>query len=175
VTNETVDSTWSSNQSGAQWSPDGTQIVLTIHPNATPDFGYAYTVNADGTNLRRVGTFEAEIPGYVIDDEHAAWSPDGNRIAFNRWIMGPDGSADPRPQVIVDLATGAERQASNREVNGYSGWTWSPDGSTILQVPGDGSEDAGKVIEVDPTTGQAHQLGWTAGGAASWQRTAPTN
>ena len=169
VTDQTIDSTWSSNQSGAQWSPDGKQIVLSIHPTATPDLGYAWIVNADGTGLRRVS--KIEIPGSVVDEEHTAWSPDGTKIAFARWILDADGNNEPRPLVIVDVATGAEREASNLEVNGYEGWMWSPDGTSILQVPGNGNDDARKVIEVDAETGQAHELGWTSRGAASWQRT----
>jgi WD40-like Beta Propeller Repeat len=173
VTAQTIDSTWSSNQSGPQWSPDGTQIVLTIHPNVTPDFGYAYIVNADGSDLRRVS--KVDEPGTVIDEEHAAWSPDGTKIAFNRWLNDADGNVDPRLVVIVDVATGVEVEASNREVNGNNGWSWSPDGSMILQVPGEGSDDATKVIEVDAKTGQAHELGWTAGSAPNWQRTLPAH
>ena len=173
VTDATVDSIWESNQSGAQWSPDGTQIVLTIHPKATPDFGYAWIVNADGTGLRRVSSFEAPGGGGIVDEEHTAWSPDGKKIAFGRWITYPDGSTDPRPVVIVDLATGEEREASNREVNGYHSWSWSPDGSSILQVPGGGNEHADSVIEVDATTGEARQVGWTSVGPATWQRLPP--
>jgi Tol biopolymer transport system component len=173
VTDATVDSVWEENLSGAQWSPDGSQIVLTIHPKATPLFGYAYIVNADGSGLRRVSTFESRGGGGVVDEEHTAWSPDGTRIAFGRWITYPDGASDPRPIVIVDLASGEEREASNREVNGYHSWSWSPDGTSILQVPGEGSLDAGKVIEVDAATGRSRQIGWTSAGAASWQRTVP--
>ncbi|HET9085873.1 MAG TPA: hypothetical protein VFN41_15855 [Candidatus Limnocylindrales bacterium] len=173
VTDQDLDSTWSSNQSGAQWSPDGTKIVFSVHPAATPDFGFAYVANADGTDLRRLTKFD--IPDAVIDEEHASWSPDGTRIALARWINYPDGNVDPRPVVIVDVATGHEVEASNREVNGYNGWSWSPDGSLILEVPGDGSDDAAKVMQVDAGTGQASELGWTSPNAASWQRTVPTN
>jgi len=171
VTDQKIDSTWFSNGSGAQWSPDGTRIALSIHPVATPDFGRGYIVNADGTGLQRISTFEE--PGTVIDEEHLSWSPDGTRIAFGRWINDADGNVDPSPVVIVDLASGTEVEASNREVNGYHGWTWAPDGKSILEVPGDGSDDAGKVIQVDASTGEAHELGWTSNGAASWQRISP--
>lgn len=172
VTDQDIDSTWTSNQSGVQWSPDGTQIVLSIHPDATPEFGYAYVVNADGSGLRRVSKFTLP-PGYVVDEEHASWSPDGTKIAFARWINDAEGNVDPRPVVIADVATGHEVEASNREVNGYNGWSWSPDGSVILEVPGDGSDDATKVMQVDAGTGQASELGWTSPNAATWQRTVP--
>jgi hypothetical protein len=175
VTDKTVPSVWSSNQSGAQWSPDGKRIAFSIHPPATPDFGRAYTVNADGTDLKRVSKFDK--PGYVIDDEHISWSPDGTRVAFNRWINDSDGNVDVRPVTIVDLATGTETEAANVEVNGYAGWSWSPDGSSIIQVPGDGSADPGSVIVVDAATGEARNVpGWTSvAGAANWQRTLPAS
>jgi Tol biopolymer transport system component len=176
VTAETVPSVWSSNQSGAQWSPDGKRIAMSIHPPKTPEFGRAYIVNADGTDLHRVG--RPDIPGSVIDDEHISWSPDGTRIAFARWINDSDGNIDVRPVTIVDLATGAETEAANVEVNGYGGWSWSPDGSSIIEVPGDGSADPGSVIVVDATTGEARKVpGWTsvADGAANWQRTVPAS
>lgn len=176
VTAETIPSVWSSNQSGAQWSPDGKRIALSIHPPATPDFGRAYVVNADGTGLRRVG--RADIPGSIIDDEHLAWSPDGTRIALGRWINDADGNVDPRPVTILDVATDAEMEASNREVNGYGGWSWSPDGTSIIEVPGDGSEDPGSVIVVNASTGEARKVpGWTAvtNAAADWQRTVPAS
>lgn len=173
VTDQVVPSVWSSNQSGAQWSPDGQRIVFTIHPPETPDFGRAFVVNADGSGLKRVSTLE--IPGSVIDEEHTSWSPDGTRIAFARWINDAQGNVDPRPVVIVDLASGTEKEAANREVNGYGGWSWSPDGSSIVQVPGNGSEDVGQVLIVDAATGDARKVpGWTASdGAANWQRTLP--
>jgi Tol biopolymer transport system component len=175
VTDQTVPSVWSVNLSGAQWSPDGKRIALSIHPPATEAFGRAHIVNADGTGLELLG--RADIPGYVIDDEHISWSPDGTRIAFNRWINDSDGNVDPRPVTIVDLATGTEHEVGNREVNGYLGWSWSPDGSSIIEVPGDGSADPGSVIVVDAKTGEARKVpGWTSANAgATWQRTIPAS
>src|SRR4029077_16801910 len=74
-----------SNLAGAQWSPDGTKIALTLHPADNPDLGRAWLMNADGTDLRRLSAFEAA--GEIVDEEHVSWSPDGTRIAFNRWIQ----------------------------------------------------------------------------------------
>jgi Tol biopolymer transport system component len=176
VTDQTVPSVWNSNQSGAQWSPDGKRIAVTIHPPETPDFGRAYIVNADGSGLRRVG--RDDIPGSIIDDEHLSWSPDGTRIAFGRWIndADPGNNVDPRPVTIVDVATNVETEASNVELNGLS-WSWSPDGSSIIEVPGDGSADPGSVIVVDSVTGEARKVpGWTSvNSAANWQRTVPAS
>jgi Tol biopolymer transport system component len=159
---------------GAQWSPDGTRIALTIHEPANPDNGRAWIVNADGTGLRRVSGLDLP-PGYVIDEEHVSWSPDGARIAFGRWITVQGGNVNVRPVVIVDLATGRETELSNIEVNGYGGWAWAPDGTSIVQVPGDGSEHVGQVLVVDATTGEMREMGWAANpaGGPSWQRTVP--
>jgi hypothetical protein len=162
------------NLAGAQWSPDGTRIAFTIHTPETPDQGRAHVINVDGSGLRQVSNLD--IPGYVIDEEHSSWSPDGTRIAFGRWINPPDGGVNVRPVVIVDLATGNEKELSNIEVNGYGGWFWSPDGASILQVPGEGSEHVGQVLVLDATTGEMmKRLGWTAdpNTAPNWQRTAP--
>lgn len=90
--------------------------------------------------------------------------------------MYPDGGVDPRPVTIVDVATNAETEASNRDVNGYGGWSWSPDGTSIIEVPGEGSEDAGSVIVVDASSGEARKMpGWSAAtsDASDWQRTVP--
>jgi Tol biopolymer transport system component len=156
-----------------QWSPDGTRIAFTMHPPNDDTWGRAYIINADGTRLRRVSTFELE--GYVIDEEHNSWSPDGTRIAFMRWLNDADGNTIVRPLVIVDVATGKETEAENVEVNGYGGWFWSPDGTSLLQVPGDRSEHVGEVLVVDATTGAMRRIGWSADFAngPSWQRTVP--
>ena len=162
-------------ESGAQGSPDGKRIAFSIHPPETPAFGRPYIVNADGTGLKRVG--RADIPGYVVDDEHISWSPDGTRIAFNRWINDADGNVEVRPVTIVDVATGTEKEVANVEVNGYAGWSWSPDRSSIIEVPGDGSADPGSVIVVDIATGETRKVpGWMSlNGAANWQRTVPVS
>jgi Tol biopolymer transport system component len=162
--------------SSAEWSPDGSKIVLTVRSPDNPDYGRVWVVNADGTGLMQVSKFKVP-PGYAIDEEHSAWSPDGSRIAFGRWINDPAGGVDVRPVVIVDLPSGEEHELSNVEVNGYGGWSWSPDGKSILQVPGTQSAEQGQVLVVDATTGEMHKVGWTADPdhASSWQRTVPAS
>jgi hypothetical protein len=73
----------------AVYSPDGSQIAYTGHGG--PNFSI-YVMNADGTGRRRLTT---------ENDHHASWSPDGERIVFERqpalnnvevYVMNADGS-----------------------------------------------------------------------------------
>jgi Tol biopolymer transport system component len=158
-----------SNLAGPQWSPDGSQIVFTLHPPESLDLGRAYIVNVDGTGLRRLSTFESQ--GAIVDEEHVTWSPDGTRVAFLRWVQDDDG-VDVRPVTIVEVATGDEWEVGNVNVNGYASFAWSPDGRSIVQIPGESSPDRNRVLLIDAKTGELTKTDWMSS-AASWQRTAP--
>ena len=156
-----------------QWSPDGNRIVFSLHSPSDPNFGRAYVINADGSGLKQVSGLPKPANG-AIDEEHTSWSPDGTRIAFGRTFMYAD-NVDPRPVVVVDLATGTEREMANQEVNGYGGWLWSPDGKSILEIPQDQSAHAGQVLVLDAATGSMQKLGWRGDlfHGPSWQRITP--
>ena len=156
-----------------QWSPDGTQIAFSLHPPEDPDRGRAYVVNVDGSGLRRLSKFEPRIA--VVDEGHLAWSPDGTRIAFGKWLNDPNGDPGVRPVTIVDVASGEEHEVGLINPNGYQGWAWSPDGTSIVEVPAApaAGEDADQVIVIDVETGEITRPGWTTGSAPTWQRMAP--
>ena len=157
-----------------QWSPDGQQIVFSLHPPENPDLGRAYIMNVDGSGLRRLSKFEPRIA--TVDEGHLAWSPDGTRVAFGKWLNDPS-SGDPgvRPVTVVDVASGEEHEVGLINPNGYHGWAWSPDGTSILEVPASpaAGEDADQVIVIDAETGEITRPGWTTGSAPTWQRMAP--
>src|SRR5205085_3792771 len=83
-------------------------------------FGEIYTMNADGSNQRRLTNNE-------ITEQGAKWSPDSQKIVFSRretttspyqvWIMNADGSGQTR---LTNTAT--------------VDWnpSWKPDGTKIL-------------------------------------------
>jgi hypothetical protein len=102
-----------------------------------------------------------------------------------RWFdhRTPTEWIEPRPITIVDVASGAEREVGDVETNDHTagdetthgslGWAWSPDGSSILETPGQGSSDAGRLLVVDATTGNVTRTEFTTTFAPSWQRTLP--
>jgi len=74
-----------------------------------------YVMNADGSQQRNLTNDPAE-------DDAAAWSPDGQRLAFNRF--GPDAL---RLFVVNSDGSGLKQIARNASVTG-----WSPDGETLI-------------------------------------------
>ena len=77
---------WNSN-----WSPDGSRIVFQstrdgLGPNRGADNWEIYTVNADGSDVRRLTNNAANDPNTAVNeslDENPAWSPDGTKIVFD--------------------------------------------------------------------------------------------
>ncbi len=154
----------------AQWSPDGSQIAVFVSSAKDPSLHTVYVLRADGTGVRplRVAT-----PGEVVDEGWPAWSPDGTKIALNRWTRLDDGNQDSHPIGVVDVASGITRDLGVTSVNGWVQWGWSPDGKSILEVPGTPNDDANRLLVVDATTGEVTRTEWSSGYAPSWQRTAP--
>jgi len=97
------------NQASPAWS-SGNRIAFSHVVNGE---AHIWTMAADGSDKRQVTT------GPVYDDE-PAWSPDGSRIAFQRfgdiWEVFPTGGA---PWLLVQLPFGQFTPA------------WSPDGAMI--------------------------------------------
>jgi WD40 repeat protein len=157
------------------WSRDGSMIAFGQESGLS-------VMNADGSDPRR---FEAEH----VD---RAWSPDSSAIALEKpvTVSGSAGSVI----AILDIETGAERvldatfavtkpQASSTTTDpdafrtdsirtwhtyAYEGWSWSPDGRSILVLERHGT----RPFFVDIDTGQVTELPWTSDSAVSWQRVA---
>ena len=166
------------------WSPDGSQISFGLQTSEPfEDYGL-FVVNADGSDLRR---FETEFADRT-------WSPAGSKIALEKpmTLSGAEGSVT----AILDIRTGAERvlqatfavtkDMANRATDpeafrtssirtyhryAYEGWSWSPDGRSILVLERHGT----RPFFVDIETGQATELPWEIDGAASWQPVSSTD
>ncbi len=152
---------------GAKWSPDGTQIVVLAEYPGLPELWHPYVLNADGTGLRPLWP-EATDP--LVDVNSALWSPDGTQIAFQHWRHhANDGGQDYYPIGIVDVASGQLRDVGETFTNGYVGWQWSPDGTSILEVPGDESRT---ILIVNAATGSVETAPWQVDQPIDWQRKA---
>lgn len=89
--------------------------------------GDFYTINVDGTGLQR-----------ITDGVDAAWSPNGQQIAFARW-------REPRGVWVIDVDATNSSAGERRVFNwNQARWpSWSPDGSEILfsRMTGKGRQD----------------------------------
>jgi len=83
---------WRLNGGGADWSPDGREIVFQSFRDCCPGHtSQIYSVHPDGSNLRQL-TSEGENGGKNIEPD---WSPDGKKIVFaHQPGTGPFGFAD---------------------------------------------------------------------------------
>ncbi|HWL91170.1 MAG TPA: hypothetical protein VNP90_07365 [Actinomycetota bacterium] len=120
------------------WSPDGEQLAFASSGVGGPRDGI-YVVNADGTGFRQV-THPAGPQYTSRPDTEPAWSPDGTRIAFTRYVAefepGSHLESPGRSDIwIVDLDGSPERQLTTAPVpEGTYGSTapvWSPDGTEV--------------------------------------------
>jgi Tol biopolymer transport system component len=91
---------------------------ITLEDARTTNNWDIYTVNADGSGL-------AKITNDSATDRWPAWSPDGKKIAFTRFIQGGD------EDVYVMNADGTGQKRLTDESGDDSYPAWSPDGSKI--------------------------------------------
>ena len=107
---------------GPDWSPNGQTIVWN---SAVGTFGfgfYAYTMQPDGSHVRRIAKHYVEYP---------AWSPDGTQIAFMAQEPGAVGTNPDYNIFVMDRDGSHVRRLT--ATPGSDGWpAWSPDGSRIV-------------------------------------------
>jgi Tol biopolymer transport system component len=106
---------WSARIDQPAWSPSGQSIAFVSV--GTENRADIYTINADGTNLRRITSSPAI-------DSSPVWSPDGSRLAFVT-------DRDHQPDIYVMNADGSSQIRVGDASPGDSSPTWSPDGKRI--------------------------------------------
>lgn len=120
------------------WSPDGTMLALTSSQDGN-DYD-VFVVNADGTGLRS----KVESP---LGEYGPQWSPEGTRIAFERWPLR-DGDPETPDIFVLDLVGGG-----TVPIVTSPGWdtsvAWSPDGTRIAFTSDRGGDDEIYVVNAD--------------------------
>src|SRR3954467_252899 len=120
---------------GAQWypslSPDGSKVLFatTLSQLDDSDRGI-FTLGADGTGLTPV----FDVPGAY--DSAPAWSPQGDRIAFesNADVAGANPERDM--EIWVVDADGAEPTQLTHNAEHDEGPAWLPDGTLLAFTSG---------------------------------------
>lgn len=127
----------------ATWSPNGRQIAFHSWRDGDMEI---FVMNRDGSNIRQVTSNR-------VDDGFPEWSPDGERIVFQRDVVsGERGNSDIF--VINVDGTGEQRLTNNRRWD----WVpnWSPDGQQIAFMAFDGSD--WEIFAVDANGRNERQL-----------------
>lgn len=126
------------------WHPDGNRLVVTRSSGRVRQVG-------DGDQIQRSELVEvnladgrqrviARIDNFQGDLQSAAWSPDGRRLAADRWFS----AFSPRPGRRIDVVPadgGTPKRVTPLDINAGDGPEWSPDGDTLLFRTNADSED----------------------------------
>ena len=107
------------------WSPDGATIVFEssehqgdVSPLAFVEYDM-YLVDSDGSGLRRLSDFSR--PGRSI--RFPAWSPDGDRIAFELRDVGGTFGGTRSTIWILDTITGVSTQIPTTGIARAPAWS----------------------------------------------------
>ncbi len=148
---------------GYSWSPDSKKLLLTLHPKAAPDAeegkppappkpyvidryhfkqdiqGYLRDDAWDSLYLYDLGTKKAEklTTAKNVNEENAAWSPDGAWIAFtSNQDPDPDRSDNTDVFVVAPKAGSAARKLTTWSGPDGGKLAWSPDSRSIAYTQG---------------------------------------
>ena len=174
------------------WSPDGSKIGFPLVPEAAPTSSEVLFIvmNADGSDLRR---YRSPAADWAWSPDGSKIALQKQVTASGPGSCDADIPANSCQTVIaiLDLETGAERvlEATYADLKdmastttdpdafrtysirthhayAYEGWSWTPDGRSILVLERHGT----RPLLVDIETGHVTELPWEVDGAPSWQR-----
>jgi len=136
--------------------PDGREIAVRAYGHGGVDL---YLMNVDGSNPRELGLHSNGAFGIERDLTGAAWSPTGDRLAYNAIERDGPSRIDHFRVHVLTIATGHDAPyPAPSDPNVHQAWPmWSPDGTMILVqrftwdegwfgiLPADGSPGAREV------------------------------
>jgi Tol biopolymer transport system component len=129
----------------ARWSPDGTRLAFVNDRNHETEGAdgrsQIYLINPEGGGLTNLTSDPAE------SDYGPVWSPDGTRLAFERWHAGGEVGRSGIFQMRPD-GTGLVRLTADVGIS--LRMAWSPDGTQLAFVSGFTQRDI-YVINADGT------------------------
>ena len=145
------------------WSPDSKKLLLTLHPKAEPDAeegkppappkpividryhfkqdvqGYIRDNQWDALYLYDIETKKAEklTTDKNVNEQNAAWSPDGNWIAYvSNHDADPDRTNNTDVFVVAPTAGSAARKLTTWTGPDGGRLAWSPDSKSIAYSQG---------------------------------------
>jgi Tol biopolymer transport system component len=104
------------------WSPDGSKLVYTRHPDEA-----LWVMDVDGSNPRELVPYVAGCCGV----DHAYWSPDGTTIAFTHWVGDSEPPSATRLELIDADGTNRRVLATTKAPLLLDQAHWSPNGKMI--------------------------------------------
>jgi WD40 repeat protein len=156
------DGRWDSG--GAAWSSDGSHIAYhTVDGGPDSERFRVHIVRADGTDDRVLSA-----SGTMFQEAWPVWSPDGTRIAIQRWLWDGDSRIAVLP---VDGSKDGPSIGPKHRFEPNVGWTtiWAPDGSRLLVF----WDESTTAYSIDPVTGDVEQVPWSLTSRPGWQRVSP--
>ena len=113
--------------------PDGREIAVRALDRGVVDI---YVMNADGSNIRKLGLDHASNGGFgwQMDLHGISWSPTGDRMAYNVVTRDAPGGPDYLRVHVLTIATEHDIVIPAPTIKDVQqAWaSWSPDGSQIL-------------------------------------------
>ena len=119
------------------WSPDGTRIAFLSSDDWLGENNYLYTVPADGTEPRQIGTGPGDLSPHSPQ-----WAPAGDELA----VVAKGGGTGNVIYVVQADGTGRQRLTETVSLP-----SWSPDGTRLAFARPDGEDVALYTIARDGT------------------------
>ena len=119
-----ADQGWSA-QGVANWSPDGSRLVMTAQDQTTHRWSLYLLDLEQGGPPARVSTRDS----FYLDP---SWSPDGQRLVFSAFPPDATGTDLAQLEIYTARADGSDEvRLTDDDVRDHDP-SWSPDGSTVV-------------------------------------------